>query len=155
MDSMERPHEYISVDEAGFNLPKTRRRGWNIIGQRAIVEVPGQRGGNVTLCAAISPPIAYGCTISDRYGAAISNGVCQQDHQQAVHPVYVVVWDNVSFHRSVRVREWFNINQQFLNVCLPPCSPFLNPIEEFSSAWRWKVYDRNPYTRVHLVFGLW
>ena len=25
-----------------------------MIGQRAIVEVPGQRGGNVTICAAIS-----------------------------------------------------------------------------------------------------
>lgn len=37
MDSMERPHEYIFVDEAGFNLAKRRRRGWNIIGQRAIV----------------------------------------------------------------------------------------------------------------------
>lgn len=54
MDSMERPHEYIFVDEAGFNLAKRRRRDWNIIGQRAIVEVHGQRGGNVTLCAAIS-----------------------------------------------------------------------------------------------------
>lgn len=54
MDSMERPHEYIFVDEAGFNLAKRRRRGRNIIGQRAIVEVPGQRGGNVTPCAAIS-----------------------------------------------------------------------------------------------------
>lgn len=54
MDSMERPHEYIFVDEAGFNLAKRRRRGWNIIGQRAIVEVPGQHGGNVSQCAAIS-----------------------------------------------------------------------------------------------------
>lgn len=40
------------VDEAGFNLAK-RRRG-RIIGQRAIIELPGQRGGNVTICAAIS-----------------------------------------------------------------------------------------------------
>ena len=31
-----------------------REAGRNIIGQRAIVGVPGQRGGNVTLCAAIS-----------------------------------------------------------------------------------------------------
>ncbi len=51
---MERPHEYIYVDEAGFNLTKRRRRGRNVIGHRAIVCVPGQRGGNVTLCAAIS-----------------------------------------------------------------------------------------------------
>ncbi len=42
------------VDEAGFNLTKTRRRGRNIIGHRAIINVPGQRGGNINMCAAIS-----------------------------------------------------------------------------------------------------
>ncbi len=46
---MERPHEYMYMDEAGFNLTKRRRRGRNVIGHRAIVGVPGQRGGNVTL----------------------------------------------------------------------------------------------------------
>ncbi|RXN14312.1 interleukin-1 receptor accessory -like 1-A isoform X3 [Labeo rohita] len=38
-------HEQVFVDEAGFNLTKTRRRGRNIIGHRAIINVPGQRGG--------------------------------------------------------------------------------------------------------------
>lgn len=50
---MESPHEFIFIDEAGFNLTKRRSRGRNIIGQHAIVEVPGEHGGNVTLCAAI------------------------------------------------------------------------------------------------------
>uniref|UniRef100_A0A1A8EWS9 Tc1-like transposase DDE domain-containing protein n=1 Tax=Nothobranchius korthausae TaxID=1143690 RepID=A0A1A8EWS9_9TELE len=53
LESLDRSHEFIFVDEAGFNIQK-RRRGRNIIGQRAIVEVPGQRGGNDTICAAIS-----------------------------------------------------------------------------------------------------
>ena len=55
--------EFIYVDEAGFNLTRTRRRGRNIIGHRAIVNVPGQRGGNITLCAAEwgpPPPCPYG-----------------------------------------------------------------------------------------------
>ncbi len=34
---------------------------------------------------------------------------------------------------------------------LPVYSPFLNPIEEFFSAWRWKVYDQNPYERANLL----
>ncbi len=42
--------EFIYIDEAGFNLSKTRRRGRNIIGQRAFVRIPGQRGGNITMC---------------------------------------------------------------------------------------------------------
>jgi hypothetical protein len=54
MDAEEIPHEFIYIDEAGFNLTKARRRGRNIIGHRAIINVPGQRGGNITLCAAIS-----------------------------------------------------------------------------------------------------
>ncbi|RXN18379.1 importin-11 [Labeo rohita] len=48
------PHEIIYVDESGFNLAKRRRRGRNIIGQRATVTVPGQRGANITMCTAIS-----------------------------------------------------------------------------------------------------
>ncbi|XP_058627423.1 uncharacterized protein LOC131537792 [Onychostoma macrolepis] len=45
LDAMAKPHEYLFLDEAGFNLQKRRQRGRNIIGQRAITEVPGQRGG--------------------------------------------------------------------------------------------------------------
>ncbi|XP_038555701.1 uncharacterized protein LOC119888961 [Micropterus salmoides] len=63
-----------------------------------------------------------------------------------------VIADNVSFHRTNQIREWFTTNSNpFLNVCLPPYSPFLNPIEEFFSSWRWKVYDRQPYTRENLL----
>ncbi|KAK1167267.1 hypothetical protein AOXY_G11979 [Acipenser oxyrinchus oxyrinchus] len=47
-------HKYVYVDKAGFNLTKKRRRGRNVIGQHATVQVPGQHGGNVTICAAIS-----------------------------------------------------------------------------------------------------
>ena len=44
----------VYIDEAGFNLTKARRRGRNIIGHGAIINVPGQRGGNITLCPAIT-----------------------------------------------------------------------------------------------------
>lgn len=154
---MERPHEYIYMDEAGFNLTKRRRRGRNVIGHRAIVGVPGQRGGNVTLCAAISnhgvvhhhanlgPYNTHQLLISLNHMRDALLG------QQDEHPIYVVVWDNVSFHRALQVTEWFNMNQGFINLCLPPYSPFLNPIEEFFSSWRWKVYERQPYTRVNLL----
>ena len=48
------PHNIIYIDEAGFNLAKKRGRDRNIIGKRATVAVPGQRGANITICAAIS-----------------------------------------------------------------------------------------------------
>lgn len=54
MEANQAPHEFIYVDEAGFNLSKRRRRGRNIIGKRATVVVPGQRGANITMCAAMA-----------------------------------------------------------------------------------------------------
>ena len=54
IEARQTPHIFIFVDEAGFNLAKTRRRGRNVIGKRATVDVPGQKGANITRCAAIS-----------------------------------------------------------------------------------------------------
>ncbi len=154
---MERPHAYMYMDEAGFNLTKRRRRGRNVIGHRAIVGVPGQRGGNVTLCAAISNHgvVHHHANLGPYNTHQLLNFLNHMRDallgQQDEHPIYVVVWDNVSFHRAIQVREWFNMNQGFINLCLPPYSPFLNPIEEFFSSWRWKIYERQPYTRVNLL----
>ncbi|KAL3968154.1 anti-mullerian hormone [Sarotherodon galilaeus] len=76
----------------------------------------------------------------------------QQHHPGPAHHIYVIIWDNVRFQRTNQIREWFTTNSDhFLNVCLPPYSPFLNPIEEFLSSWTWKVYDRQPYTRENLL----
>ena len=139
-----------------------------MIGQRAIVEVPGQRGGNVTICAAISNHgvLHHHITLGPyntqhllRFLANLRDILFEQwvQEQQGQElnenpiPTYVIVLDNVSFHRAALVREWFNINGQFMNLYLPPYSPFLNAIEEFFSSWRWKVYDRQPYTRVNLL----
>ncbi|RXN28126.1 hypothetical protein ROHU_019452 [Labeo rohita] len=163
LDAMARPHEYFFLDEAGFNLQKRRQRGHNIIGQRAISEVPGQRGGNLTLCAAMgSEGLVHRHAVLGSYNTQRLLTFleelrdilldCQQHHPGPAHHIYVIIWDNVRFHRTNQIREWFTTNSnQFLNVCLPPYSPFLNPIEEFFSSWRWKVYDRQPYTRENLL----
>ncbi|XP_016341056.1 uncharacterized protein LOC107693786 [Sinocyclocheilus anshuiensis] len=164
MDAHAIPHEFIFIDEAGFNLAKTRRRGRNVIGHRAIIDVPGQRGGNITMCAAISSMhgvlhrhanlgpynTAHILTFLDRLQNILipPERMNDADHQRNR---YVVVWDNVSFHRAAPVQNWFADHPTFLVQYLPPYSPFLNPIEEFFSAWRWKVYDRQPFVRMPLV----
>ncbi|XP_026032840.1 uncharacterized protein LOC113027441 [Astatotilapia calliptera] len=157
MDGAAQPHEYIFIDEAGFDLSKTRRRGRNVIGQRAIVHVPGQRGGNITLCAAIClRGLLHHHAILGPYNSqhiltfldALHDIVVQNRPDQ---PRFVVIWDNVSFHRAALVQAWFSNHNQFEVVYLPPYSPFLNPIEEFFSAWRWRVYDRQPHARMPLL----
>lgn len=159
LEARDMPHEFIYLDEAGFNLTRRRRRGRNIIGQRAIVQVPGQRGGNITICAAISnhgvlhhhvTMGAYNTQHLMTFLANLRNNLLELENHEDT--MYVIVWDNVSFHRAMQIQEWINLNNaQFLNLFLPPYSPFLNPIEEFFSSWRWKVYDRQPYTRVDLI----
>ena len=137
-------YEYIYIDEVGFNLVKRRRRGRNVIGQRAIVEVPGQRGGNITMCAAMNHHgilhrHAHLGAYNTAHLLAFLDGLHdlllppdQIDGQQLID--YVVIWDNVSFHRAVQVREWFQDHSQVTALFLPPYSPFPNAIEEFFSA---------------------
>ncbi|MGH0164636.1 UNVERIFIED_CONTAM: hypothetical protein FKN15_052414 [Acipenser sinensis] len=67
---------------------------------------------------------------------------------------YVIVWDNVRFHHAEVVQAWFRAHPRFVTLYLPPYSPFLNPIEEFFSAWRWKVYDRHPHERATLLLAM-
>ena len=119
-----------------------------MIGQRAIVHVPGQRGGNVVICAAISSHgVLHHCVTLRPYNTQhllrflanlreflFEQQVQEQQGQELNEnpiPTYVIVWDNVSFHRAAQVREWFNINGQFENLYLAPYPHFLNPIEEF------------------------
>lgn len=79
---------------------------------------------------------------------ALHDAVVQDRPEQ---PRFVVVWENVSFHRAALVQNWFTNHDQFEVVYLPPYSPFLNPIEEFFSAWRWRVYDCQPHACMPLL----
>ncbi len=104
-----------------------RRRGRNIIGHWAI--------GNVTMCAAISHNTMHLLAFLD----GLQDHVHWLDQREPAQP-----------QQSCYVRDWFTNNPRFSNIFLPAYSPFLNPIE-FFSAWRWKVYDRDPYMRVNLL----
>ncbi|KAK0135588.1 hypothetical protein N1851_028538 [Merluccius polli] len=140
MDAEEIQHEFIYVDEAGFNLAKTRRRGRNVIGHRAITNVPGERGGNITLCAAITQNgVLHHHANLGPYNANLILAFLDRLHEivTALNQVdqmrYIVVWDNVSFHRAALVQNWFHEHPEFEVLYLPPYSPFRNPIEVFFS----------------------
>ncbi|XP_044066956.1 uncharacterized protein LOC122883003 isoform X2 [Siniperca chuatsi] len=166
LEASEPPHSFLYMDEAGFNLTKRRRRGRNIIGHRATVDVPGQRSGNITMGCAISEngvlthiPI-FGPYNTERLVTFLDtlyrDLIPEQERGQIGDdlPKYVIVWDNVSFHRFNIIRQWFAAHDRMLMEFLPPYSPFLNPIEEFFSAWRWKVYDRQPHTQMTLLAAM-
>ncbi|CAM4714342.1 unnamed protein product [Leuciscus chuanchicus] len=166
LEGNETSHILVFVDEAGFNLAKGRRRGRNIIGHRATVDVPGQRGANITMCAAISergvathiPSLGPYNTqkllnfLDHLYTDLIPENERGEEGPQLPH--YVIVWDNVNFHRGPRIRTWFTTHPRMLMEFLPPYSPFLNPIEEFFSAWRWRVYEHQAQDQRALLHAM-
>ncbi len=139
LDADDDHHKFIYLDEAGFNLAKTRSRGRNFIGRRATIQVPGQCGANITMCAAISEDGVVGRRphIGPYNTALLVTFLDELDQVcRAEGVTYVIVWDDVRFHHAHVVQAWFQAHAQFTTLYLPPYSPFLNPIEEFFSAWR-------------------
>ncbi len=139
LEGHETPHVLVFVDEAGFNLSKGWRRGRNLIGHRAITDPPGQRGADITMCAAISengvsthlPHIGpYNTQLLLAFLNTLYRDLIPEQERGFVRH-YVVVWDNVSFHRSNIVRDCLAAHERITVEFLPPYSPFLNPIEEF------------------------
>ncbi len=65
--------------------------------------------------------------------------------------IYEITWDNVAFHHSRAVTAWFDAHPRMMSLFVAPYSPFLNPIEEFFSAWRWKVFDHRPQDQMSLL----
>ena len=165
LEGSEIPHTLVFVDEAGFNLAKGRRRGRNIIRHRATVDVPGQRGGNITMCAAISEtgvitriPIIgpYNTQHLMTFLDILYRDLIPENERDLIRhdlPNFVIVWDNVSFHRANVIREWFAVHQRMLMDFIPPYSPFLNPSEEFFS-FLWKENDHRPQDQMSLLAAM-
>ncbi|XP_025766849.1 uncharacterized protein LOC112848074 [Oreochromis niloticus] len=161
LEANQAPHEFIYIDEAGFNLAKRRRRGRNVIGKRATVDVPGQRGASITMCAAIANAglLLHRCQVgpynTERLLAFLNDLhqrlVPEQGQEGENMRTFVITWDNVAFHHSQAITTWFEVHPRLVSLFLPPYSPFLNPIEEFFSAWRWKVYDHQPHDQMSLL----
>eukprot|EP00063_Salmo_salar_P045229 XP_014020064.1 PREDICTED: uncharacterized protein LOC106581979 [Salmo salar] len=170
LDAAAIQHVYIYI-EADFNLAKRRVWGRSIIGQRAFVNVPGQRGGNITMCAAVSQQgILHHHANLGPYNTALLitfldtlHGILIPAEQRGgpEQPRYVVIWDNVSFHWAALVRNWFIDHPQFIVLYLPPYSPFLNPIEELHGDGRCMTAIPSPgeeacvQWRMHVMKLMW
>lgn len=115
LKSSTEPLTFIYVDEASFNMAKIRRHGSNVIGHRAKVQIPGQRGANITMCTAISEPgpltsipaaepynsgklIEF---LDGLYRAPLESEGRKDANVTAQH--YAVIWDNVLFHHTAAV----------------------------------------------------
>ncbi|KAI7794739.1 hypothetical protein IRJ41_025968 [Triplophysa rosa] len=127
MDGAAQPHEFIYIDEAGFNLSKTRRRGHNMCTLQGLLHHHAKLGPYNT---------QHILTFLDALHDAVVQG-----------PVSERRFSENSEYINPEMRETLVVRHHNL----PPYLPFLNPIEEFFSAWRWRVYGRQPHARMLLL----
>lgn len=159
---MERIHKYIQYLRI-FQSSQEEKRGHNIIGQRGQC-VPGQHGDNVTICVAISNHgvLHQHVTLGPYNTQHLLTFLAGLRDVLVAFIYYYILYLLPNLRqchfpsgRSAAVREWFNINEPIICIYLPPYSPFLKPIEEFFSSWRWKVYDREQGWSPACHGGLW
>lgn len=125
------------------------------------IDVPGRHGGHVTAnvqpsqtmpSSPIFPSIQYTTSPDSFRHSSLGHSPWEWEGWRPTQ--HVVVWDNVSFHYSHLVRQWFAAHDRMLVQYLPPYSPFLNPIEEFFTAWRWKFYDWHSHVQMALLAAM-
>ena len=122
----------VFVDESGVNLSMTRSVAWAPVGERAVDNVPGDRWSNYSVIAGLgiegilAPMVVPGAID----GQAMLMWV-EQSLAPALSPGDIVIWDNLSVHTDIRLRNAIEQRGASL-VFLPAYSPDLNPIEQ---AW--------------------
>ena len=121
----------VFVDESGFNTSMTRLRARAPRGKRAYGKVPGNRGKNTTLIAAITFEGGMGesMTVEGTTDALAFEAYVEHVLAPSLREGQVVVLDGLGAHRTKKVRELIEERGADL-VLLPSYSPDLNPIEE-------------------------
>jgi transposase len=139
------------LDETGFTTAMTRRGGYAPRGQRLTAAVPQGHWKTTTFIAGltagglIAPMVLDGPMDTAAFTAYVEQVLAQE-----ARPGDLVVLDNLSAHKTKRVREALTrCRVEFLY--LPPYSPDLNPIENAFSKLKGLLRAAGERT----VEGLW
>lgn len=123
------PQRLVFVDETGSNITLTPRYGRAPRGRRCIGQVPRNWGKNTTLMAAMTlNGIQTAAVIEGAMDRAVFEQFVAQFLVPNLRPGQVVVWDNLSVHKSVAAEQLI-VAAGCQVLFLPPYSPDFNPIE--------------------------
>lgn len=123
------PADLAFIDEAGSTVAMTRLHARAPVGERAVDDVPRNRGtvismiGALTLDGLVAMMTVEGGTDGDVFHAYVREVL-----GPALRPGMTVVLDNAGAHKVAQVREAVHALGCRLRF-LPPYSPDLNPIE--------------------------
>ncbi len=144
----------VFVDEMGTHTSLAPLYAYSPRGKRAFFKVPRNKGKNTTLLASIGhdgmgPSMAVeGSTTKEVFEAYVEHILAP-----TLRTEQVVVMDNLSAHKTEKVRELVEGAGCEL-LYLPPYSPDLNPIEEAFSKIKGILRKAAARTREALVEAL-
>jgi transposase len=135
------------VDEMGIHIARTRRYGRAPRGERVIDTVPDCRGQNLSVLASIG---LDGSTTALAVDGAVDGLVFDLYVSEILAPTLkpgdVVLWDNLSVHKSAVAREAIEARGAEA-MPIPPYSPDLNPIEKMFSKLKERLRAAGARTR--------
>jgi transposase len=124
------PQRLVFIDEMGANTSLSVLRAWSRRGERAHCSVPRNRGKNITLLASMSVEgMGSSLAVEGTTDREVFEAYLEEVLVPSLRRDQIVVMDNLSAHKSERVRELVESTGCEL-LYLPPYSPDLNPIEE-------------------------
>ena len=138
----------ISIDESGFTVDDRKSYGWSRKGKRVPKRRPTSRK-RINVLAAVDSTglVAY----ERRFGTYKSEDFA--DFVRGLPQGRQVLLDNVSFHKSLVVRQAAKERGIHL-IFIPPYSPWFNPIEIVFSKTKQMYRARNDATDVDVASRL-
>ena len=119
----------VFVDEMGSNTSLHELYAYSPRGERAYCSVARNRGKNTTLLSSMSlSGMGPSMVVEGGANGAVLEGYLREMLVPALEEGDVVVMDNLSVHKSERVREMIEGAGAEI-LYLPPYSPDFNPIE--------------------------
>lgn len=121
----------VFVDEMGAHTSLSPLRAWSRRGERApCKKVPRNRGKNTTLLASMGAGgMGPSLAVTGAVDAPVFEAYLERVLLPELPPGRIVVMDNLSAHKTEKVRELVEARGCEV-VYLPPYSPDFNPIEE-------------------------
>jgi transposase len=126
------PHRLVFVDECGAHTAMTRTYGRAPVGQRVYTDTPGHWDSITLTCGIRLSGVTAALAFPGATNQALFENYVEDVLVPELKPGDVVVWDNLSSHKSEEAAEAITGAGARL-VPLPPWSPDLTPYEEMVS----------------------
>jgi len=122
---------FVFVDECSTNTSLSPIYGWSRRGKRVCFEAPRNWGANITLLSSMTLLEGMGpsLAVEGPTTKVVFETYVDRVLAPSLSPRQIVVMDNLSSHKSPRVRE-LSEGRGCELMYLTPYSPDLNPIEE-------------------------